>query len=33
MNGRYVYEGDDVFMKRKMYLCKEDVFLKGKMYL
>ena len=38
--GRCIYEGEDVFMKGKMYLWRrryiyegEDVFMKGKMYL
>ena len=33
MKRRCVYEGEDVFMKRKMYLWRKDVFMKGKMYL
>ena len=40
MKGRCIYEGEDVFMKGKMYLGRgrciyegEDVFMKGKMYL
>ena len=32
MRGRCIYEGEDVFMKGKMYLWREDVFMKGKMY-